>query len=190
LEKYLKNSAYLLIFLLLFGCGKQNLKLTGNLSEAGFIKKSGNLNKILVEKGLQPENVMLIGKDGVAVYLSASSLEFIWLERERNQWFSIATGLPEVANIKNLAEICLFMPKSPYSIQIQENDFSYKMSPFQARKSEFEIVGRSSKNGHVAKKLLWQKPFTMSFQNNVSLKDFYFSADGDTIRIIKNEKNH
>jgi hypothetical protein len=190
LEKYLKNTVYLLIFLLFFGCGKQPLKLTGNLSNADFISQSGNLKEILGEKNLQPENVMLIGKDGVAVYLSEKSFEHIWLENERNQWFSIATGLPEVANIKNLAEICLFMPNSPYALQIQEKNFSYKISPYEAKYSEFQVAGKSSKNGHTAKKLIWQKPFSLSFQNNVRLEDFYFSANSDTIRFIKNEKNH
>jgi hypothetical protein len=190
LEKYLKNAAHLLIFFLLFGCSKQPLKLTGNLSEAAFIQDSGNLQEILVEKNIFPENVMLIGNDGVAVYLSQNSLEFIELEYKNSQWNSVATGLPEVANIKNLKEICLFLPNAKYSLSVHEEHFSYQISHFAAKFNEFKIAGKSSKNGHFAKKLIWNEPFSLENQKNLTLADFYFSANGDTIRTIHYEKNN
>ena len=143
--KMVKDFAFfIIVILLLIGCGRSGYLLTGNINEVLSISRSGILSKIIGDA----EYALLVGSDGTAVLLSESSFSEITIKKENRKWNCSTEILPPVCNIRNLKEICIFKSFFEKKIKI-ENENLY---PFAVRMRDFEFLGESQKNGHTVRK--------------------------------------
>ena len=143
----LVKSLFFIFVILIFGCNKSELQITGNVDKNYKIQKSGNLKNILENISKDIEYAFLIGKDGTAAYISKPSFFHIQIHKKAFEWFSYTDSLPDFCNIKNLTEICVYQTKVENSLFILKNDEQMKkITPFSARVKEFELLGISKKN--------------------------------------------
>jgi len=166
----------LLIFIFLiiiFGCNKNELQVTGNVDKNYKIQKSDNLKNTLENISKDIEYAFLIGKDGTAAYISKPSFSNIQIQKKGLEWFSYTDSLPDFCNIKNLTEICVYQIKAENSLFILKNDEQIeKITPFSARFKEFKLLGTSTKNNRFAKKFSWKKKFRLDFEKDSLLAIF------------------
>ncbi|KQC07653.1 MAG: hypothetical protein APR54_05765 [Candidatus Cloacimonas sp. SDB] len=185
---------------LLLSCSVEELKFTGNLAEPLFLSDSSNLEKFLSTSDIPAESALICGKDGTAVYVLRRSFSEIELIREKSCWNSVAVDLPEVCNIKDIANISLFVRNPEHQLFILNNTEQQEiLTPFEAELSQYEFLGKSKKNGHTARKYLfvntfscetnqdsilaikrdgtekWLFPGSNGILENIKLKDNYFS---------------
>lgn len=171
---------------------------SGNLSESSNISK-GKLDKISANLG-EFDYALLIGSDGTAAYIHNKAFSNVKITKSWGKWKIKAKDLPDVCNIENLSEISLFQKKSNYSLEIWDNQTKKNIiTPFTARLSEFELLGKSSKNGFNVRKYKENDFFSnmmisdsfLQMSNNgmekyfdsadsLKLEDYFFSCAGDT----------
>jgi len=194
--------AYLLIIILIIsGCGRQAIIVSGNISSERSIIKEGVLSDLLADFSAQ--SALIIAKDGSAVYLPASSFPHIRIQKyHRKGWQSRSETLPVFSNIKDIAEIAVFAKDNGYGLALydKENEIDY-ITPFRAKIEQFEQFGRSNKNNLDAIKYQYDKPFLIKttadtvlvlttggdykkinpLMTEIKAAPYYFSAGADTI---------
>ena len=143
--KMVKKIFYLLFaILLLTGCGRSGYLLTGNINEVLSVSRSGVLSVILEDA----EYALLVGSDGIAVFLSENSFPEITIQKENGKWNCSTEILPPVCNIRNLKEICIFKSFFGKKIKVENEN----LHPFAVRMKDFKFLGESQKNGHTVRK--------------------------------------
>jgi len=156
-------SNFLKIFFLSFliiSCSSKGLKFTGNLQYPLLLKRNSNLDTFLEENKINAEYALICGKDGTAAYIFKKSFSEIELFQNKDHWNSIGNELPEVCNIKDLANISLFTRDHRNNIYILNNtDQESVLSPFEAEISQYKLLGKSRKNEHSVKKYCFEKEF-------------------------------
>ncbi len=208
----LVKSLFFIFLILVFGCNKSELQISGNVDKNYKIQKSGNLKNILENISKDIEYAFLIGKDGTAAYISEPSFSNIQIQKKGLEWFSYTDSLPDFCNIKNLTEICVYQTKAENSLFVLNNDEQIeKITPFSARVKEFELLGISTKNNHFAKKYSWKNKFKLNFEkdsflaifsdgnqrwfdtrkneelDNLTRESYYFILEKDTVLALWNE---
>ncbi len=191
---------------LLISCTSRGLEFTGNLSQPLLLQTNSNLAEFLTERDIDAEYALLCGKDGTAAYVNKVSFPNIDISRQKGKWNSTALDLPEVVNINNLEKISLFTRESIYSLNIIRNTTQIDIvTPFEAETDQYELLGRSIKNGYAASKFKFQRNFRTSteadsvlaiFNNgtekwlkpsengellDIEFEDYYFSCEEDTL---------
>ena len=96
----LVKSLFFIFLILVFGCNKSELQISGNVDKNYKIQKSGNLKNILENISKDIEYAFLIGKDGTAAYISEPSFSNIQIQKKGLEWFSYTDSLPDFCNMK------------------------------------------------------------------------------------------
>jgi len=152
----------LLFSLMLISCSQPDLKFTGNLSTPLSMNETSDLRTFLKDNGIEAEYALLCGKDGTATYVFKKSFPEIDLVKEGVKWNSVTEKLPEVCNIKDLANICLFIRNPENKLFfLNHTDQKKVITPFEAELSQYEFLGQSRKNGHSARKYKFSHNFKL-----------------------------
>lgn len=196
----------LLLSLSIISCSQKELKFTGNLSSQIYLNETSNIKTFLGENNIDAEYALLCGNDGTAAYIYKKSFSEMELVKEKNRWNSVTNKLPDVCNIKDLSNINLFLRNSKYSLYFLNNtEQEMVLSPFEAELSQYELLGKSRKNGHSVKKYKysekfkietesdsvlatmksgsekWLKPNEKGILEGFELRDCYFVNSNDTL---------
>ena len=148
------------------------LSLTGNVETDSVLNAEGILAKLLAEKSIKADAVLLTGKDGTAAFIEKSAFKVIFLQNKNQQWNSVSDSLPPVCNIKNLAEIAISY--NPWDIILEvdiDGTFPKLYTPFAWIMADFRQLATSSKNGWQAEKYIRaQNPLLASFLRELTLE--------------------
>jgi len=205
----LKILQLFLLTLLLLSCSEGELKFTGNLTEPLSLSISSSLENFLTAHDIPAESALICGKDGTAVYVLRRSFSEIELIREKSCWNSVTVELPEVCNIRDIANISLFVRSPEHQLFILNGTEQQEiLTPFEAELSQYEFLGTSKKNNHTAQKYKFFNAFSYEtihdsllaitrdgkekwlfsdnsgIVENIELKDSYFSLQNKPLVTI------
>jgi len=179
--------ALLLISFLLISCSSSDLEITGDLSSPNYVSGNTNLVEWISDNGIEAEYALLCGKDGTAAYIHKKAFTSLELVKTGGKWNSETTTLPEVCNIKDLSRISLFTRDPEHELFFLKATGQIEMiTPFEAELNQYELLGKSRKNGHSVRKYKFVQPFQLSVEADSILA---ISENGREFWIKPDEQN-
>ena len=204
----LKRLIISFLIMILAAC-ENKIRVTGNLDGFKDINEETTLVKYKQENIPDASYSLLIGKDGIAALIFERSFEHVSIIKERSKWNSKTENLPVVTKIKDLYEIAFFKPRTKYGLHLLEKTVPKNhITPFSARLKEFEYIGKSSKNNHLARKYIKKHKYNLQIKtdsllaissngdekwvfpdldgkiNEFSLQDYFFKLGSDTLLVL------